>query len=163
MSVAPRRAAERAGVIIRRLGRGIVHLFRLQSGDTSAERAGPAPAPPSEPLRGVPMPPAPPKGPPSAPPAVPLKTTSTAIDGSPLEAARRRERERCAAIVTSPAGLKHPGLACSLAFHSRLSRSEALALLEHAETTSVAFDHLGGANRRFLNAMASWHGSTYQH
>jgi hypothetical protein len=48
---------------------------------------------------------------------------------SPEARARNRERARCAAIVTSAAGLKHPGLAYALAFKTRISRADALDLL----------------------------------
>jgi hypothetical protein len=43
--------------------------------------------------------------------------------------ARLRERARCEAIVLSDAGLANPALAANLAFKTRMSRLEALALL----------------------------------
>lgn len=70
---------------------------------------------------------------------------------SPVAAARRRERARCAAIMTSPAGLKHPQVAFALAFHTTQSVDEALAALDGISTG--AFAHLaekglqGGASR----------------
>lgn len=44
--------------------------------------------------------------------------------------ARRRERARCAAIVTSLAGLRNPVMARTLALQTRMPRAEALRLLE---------------------------------
>jgi hypothetical protein len=55
---------------------------------------------------------------------------------SAMAQARRRERARCAAIVTSAAGLKLPDLAYALAFRTRLSRSEALSVLDLVEAPS---------------------------
>jgi len=49
---------------------------------------------------------------------------------TPVAAARHRERARCAAIVMSSAGLKHPQVAYALAFQSSLSVAEAVAALE---------------------------------
>lgn len=48
----------------------------------------------------------------------------------PIADARRRERARCEAIISSPAGLKNPALAKVIAFDSRMTRKEGLALLE---------------------------------
>ncbi len=51
--------------------------------------------------------------------------------GTSVEAsARRRERERCRAIVQSAAGLKQPRLAYALAFNSPVSVAEAIIVLE---------------------------------
>jgi len=50
--------------------------------------------------------------------------------GTPVAEARRRERARCAAIVMSSAGLKHPRVAYALAFQTSLSVAEAVATLE---------------------------------
>jgi hypothetical protein len=44
--------------------------------------------------------------------------------------ARRREQARCAAIFASPAAARNPVLAANLAFKTRQSRAEALAVLE---------------------------------
>ena len=43
--------------------------------------------------------------------------------------ARRRERARCAAILLSDAGRRNPAAAQALAFRSRMTRSEAVTLL----------------------------------
>jgi hypothetical protein len=48
---------------------------------------------------------------------------------SPVAMARRRERARCAGIVTSAVGLKQPGLAYALAFNTSLSVAEAIGVL----------------------------------
>jgi len=66
-------------------------------------------------------------------------------------AARNRERARCAAIVLSDVGLKHPQVAFALAFHTTQSVADALATLEGI--SAGAFSHLaeiglrGGASR----------------
>jgi hypothetical protein len=71
--------------------------------------------------------------------------------GSPAAAARMRERARCAAIVMSDIGLKHPQIAYALAFHTTQSAAEALAVLD--DIGAGTFAHLaekgpqGGASR----------------
>lgn len=60
----------------------------------------------------------------------------------PDAAARRRERERCQAIVGSPVGLRHPALAANLAFGTRLRRSEALVLLDACDRPSHDIDRI---------------------
>ena len=153
MSATPRRTAGAAGTAIRRLRSGIVRLFGLDTEDAAIARDAPAPSPPGEPPRAVPLPPVPPMGPPPARPVPPSKALAGAgAEDAALDAARQRERERCAAIVTSPAGLKHPALACSLAFRTRLSRGDALALLEVATPPSVEFGHLEKAHGVFHQA-----------
>lgn len=57
---------------------------------------------------------------------------------SPEAQARRRERARCAAILTSAGGLKLPELAYALAFRTRLSRRESLAVLADATEPSTS-------------------------
>lgn len=47
-----------------------------------------------------------------------------------MAAARDRERARCEAIVNCAAGLRNPALAKSIAFTSRMTRKEGIALLE---------------------------------
>lgn len=49
---------------------------------------------------------------------------------SPAAQARRREQARCAAIFASPAAARNPVLAATLAFTMRMSRAEAVAVLE---------------------------------
>lgn len=49
---------------------------------------------------------------------------------SPAAQARRREQARCAAIFASPAAGKNPALAANLAFKTRMTRQEALVVLE---------------------------------
>ncbi|MDP9893228.1 hypothetical protein J2W32_001467 [Variovorax boronicumulans] len=56
----------------------------------------------------------------------------------PMADARRRERARCEAIVCSPAGLKNPVLAKTIAFESRMARKEGIALLESAPLAATA-------------------------
>jgi hypothetical protein len=53
-------------------------------------------------------------------------------------AARRREQARCAAIFASPAAARNPVLAANLAFKSRMSRGEALAILEATPAAAAA-------------------------
>lgn len=48
----------------------------------------------------------------------------------PIADAQRRERARCEAIICSPAGVKNPVLAKAIAFESRMTRKEGIALLE---------------------------------
>ncbi|WP_432731466.1 hypothetical protein [Variovorax sp. W6] len=88
---------------------------------------------------------------PARPPAV-TKATST----SPVSAARRpadedeemhgsgamaaardRERARCEAIVNCAAGLRSPALAKSIAFTSRMTRKEGIALLENTPAAAT--------------------------
>lgn len=52
--------------------------------------------------------------------------------------ARRRERARCDAIIRSPAGLKNPVLAQTIAFTSTMTRKEAMALLESTPPAATA-------------------------
>lgn len=49
---------------------------------------------------------------------------------SPLAAARRRERERCAAIFNDRAAARNPQLAAQLAFNTSLTRGEAIKVLQ---------------------------------
>jgi hypothetical protein len=65
-----------------------------------------------------------------------------------FEAAAERERARCEAIVMSAAGLKNPALAYSLAFKTRLKRSEALAVLQQAVAPSGEFAHFATSQVR---------------
>lgn len=55
----------------------------------------------------------------------------------PMADARRRERARCEAIVRSPAGLKNPVLAKTIAFESRMTRKEGIALLESTPLAAI--------------------------
>ncbi|VTU36210.1 hypothetical protein [Variovorax sp. PBL-E5] len=72
----------------------------------------------------------------------------------PVAVARRRERARCAAILRSVAGVKNPALAASLAFKTRMSRTEALGVLSALESAQVADRlHDGRAAR---NVAAQW-------
>ena len=52
--------------------------------------------------------------------------------------ARRRERARCAAIFASPAAAAHLALAANLAFKTRMTRGDAVALLEASVGESTA-------------------------
>lgn len=56
---------------------------------------------------------------------------------SPLAKARRREQARCAAIFASKAAAGNPALAANLAFKTRMSRKEALAVLESTPAASA--------------------------
>lgn len=64
---------------------------------------------------------------------------------SPTASARRRERARCEAIITSTAGQAHGALARKLAFESRVPRVEALQLLE---AQPAPFDRAGASAAR---------------
>lgn len=57
---------------------------------------------------------------------------------SPVACARRRERARCAAIILSDAGKRNPAAAQALAFRSRMTRSEAVALLNAMPAAACA-------------------------
>lgn len=70
-------------------------------------------------------------------PAAPVSAARRMLDEDeemfgtgPIANARLRERARCEAIVCSAAGLKNPGFAKTIAFTSRMTRKEAIALLE---------------------------------
>lgn len=65
---------------------------------------------------------------------------------SAAAAARRRERARCAAIFGSKAAAKNPALAANLAFNTRMTRSEALVVLENSPA-AAASDHSGRSAR----------------
>lgn len=53
------------------------------------------------------------------------------LRGTSVEAVSRlRERARCAAIVQAPAASRNPALARSLAFDTRMCRTDAIALLD---------------------------------
>lgn len=52
--------------------------------------------------------------------------------------ARRRENARCAAIFASPAAAKNPALAASLAFDTRMTRKEAIAVLANGGVAPAA-------------------------
>lgn len=54
-----------------------------------------------------------------------------------MAAARDRERARCEAIVNCAAGLRNPALAKSIAFTSRMTRQEGIALLESTPPTAT--------------------------
>lgn len=49
---------------------------------------------------------------------------------SPVAKARRREQRRCAAIFSSKMAARNPVLAANLAFKTRMTRKEAIAVLE---------------------------------
>jgi hypothetical protein len=55
---------------------------------------------------------------------------------SPVAKARLREQARCASIFASKAAGKNPALAANLAFKTRLTRSEALAILEETPAST---------------------------
>lgn len=57
---------------------------------------------------------------------------------SPIAAARRRERARCAAIFASAAAGRNPVLAAKLAFNTAMPRDEALAVLEGTPAPAAA-------------------------
>jgi hypothetical protein len=60
--------------------------------------------------------------------------------------ARRRERERCAAIFGCAAAGKNPVLAANLAFNTSMSRKEALAVLESTPAAVLAGQGRGARN-----------------
>lgn len=105
----------------------LAHLFGFGKTKDAASLSAPAPA-------------AAPGRPPSAKnaaPAAPVSASRQTVDedeemfgtGS-IADARCRERARCGAIIRSPAGLKNPVLAKTIAFTSRMTRKEGIALLE---------------------------------
>lgn len=55
---------------------------------------------------------------------------------SPVARARRRESARCRAIMECPAARRNLALAANLAFHTRLPRGEAIAVLKDAPMTT---------------------------
>jgi len=65
---------------------------------------------------------------------------------SAAASARRREQARCAAIFASPAAARNVALAANLAFKTRMSRAEAIAVLEGTPGTAPA-----GASRAASN------------
>lgn len=72
----------------------------------------------------------------------------------PAAAARRRERERCQAIVGSPVGLRHPALAASLAFGSRLRRSEAIVLLHACDRPPQGIEQIASTLKTWRHSHA---------
>lgn len=72
----------------------------------------------------------------------------------PAAAARRRERERCQAIVCSPVGLRHPALAASLAFGSRLHRSEAIVLLNACDRPPQSIEQIASTLKSWSHSHA---------
>lgn len=74
---------------------------------------------------------------------------SRAVESAAEAAARLRERERCAAILMSPAGQCNFELAKVLAFETRMARTEALAVLEStpAPAPRGSFAHTDRAAR----------------
>jgi hypothetical protein len=67
---------------------------------------------------------------------------------SPVARARRREQARCAAIFADPKAAHNPVLAASLAFETRLPRSEALAVLRSTPMAASPFDHSAARSAR---------------
>lgn len=61
--------------------------------------------------------------------------------------ARLREQARCAAIFSHKAAAAHPVVAANLAFTTRMSRSEALAVLDGLPAKAMAPGHAGRAAR----------------
>jgi len=61
--------------------------------------------------------------------------------------ARRREQARCASIFASSHAARNPVLAANLAFKTRMSRSEALAVLEATPTGAAAPTNASRASR----------------
>jgi type IV secretory pathway VirB10-like protein len=130
--------------------RGLAHFGGLSKADGKEQattRGVPARARRAE-VPDVPKPPAAPSPPPAPPrrltaPMLPNEDPYEEMRGdSPAARARCGERARCAAIVTSTAGLKQAALAYALAFHSTLSEAEAVALLEGTARSQWA--HLNG-------------------
>jgi hypothetical protein len=68
------------------------------------------------------------------------------------EAACRRERARCQAILSSPAAVALPALAKVLAFDTSMTRTEALRTLANI-TTTKDFAHLEGLGRQIQQAI----------
>lgn len=71
---------------------------------------------------------------------------------SPIAAARRRERARCAAIFASPAAGRNPVLAAKLAFTTSMPRTEALAVLEGTPAPAAAANPARAARNPQLGA-----------
>ena len=59
---------------------------------------------------------------------------------SPAAAARRRERQRCAAIFNDRAAARNPQMAAQLAFNTTMPRSEAISVLRSAPAAASAGD-----------------------
>ncbi len=159
---------------LRRLPLSLAHLLGIAPARTVEDQPGQpqnVAESPSSALPEFPKP-APRPLPAPAPAPIPAAPRKASIDGArgvraapssddddshlhdaALWPAIQRERARCAAIVMSVAGLKQPALAYSLAFDTRLRRSEALALLEQLASPSGEFaHHLAAAQRQFRRA-----------
>jgi hypothetical protein len=159
---------------------GLAHLFGIGSARKDERRSGQVqkagePAPPAPALPVVPKP-APRPLPAPTPAPASASARETTVEGSrnaratptsddddshlhdaALWPAIQRERARCKAIVMSDLGLKNGQLAYQLAFKTRLTRSEALAVLRHAGTSnSGTFAHLAGAERQLRPAGFSY-------
>lgn len=157
---------------------GLAHLFGIGSARKDERRSGQVqkaaePAPPAPALAAVPKPAPRPLPAPMPAPASRRETTAEGsrnaratptsddddshLHDAALWPAIQRERARCKAIVMSDVGLKNRQLAYQLAFKTRLTRSEALAVLRHAGTSnSGPFAHLAGAERQLRPAGFSY-------
>jgi hypothetical protein len=73
-----------------------------------------------------------------------------------IVAARLREQARCTAIMGCRAAGRNVPLAANLAFLSRLSRDEAIAVLQQGTAGGVATDPPPGSDAKAASAAASW-------
>jgi hypothetical protein len=144
---------------------GFAKLFFVSSAGTAnsqhAEPRSPSTPSPALPEHQQPRAPASPLKPGQAAPegpqqsrraSAPVGDDDEMLGDTVAAAARRRERARCAAIVTCAAGLKNPDLAYGLAFETRMTRLEAVMLLELHGADSSEWSHLDADRLRLRSA-----------
>jgi hypothetical protein len=131
-SDAARRRASTAGKVLSSFR--LAHLFgfgkkKSPASPPATERAA-APAQPPAATRAT-------SNPPVAAARRPADEDEEMHGSGAMAAARDRERARCEAIVNCAAGLRNPVLAKSIAFTSRMTRKEGIALLESTPAAAI--------------------------